>query len=263
VLVIEKGGSHPVHHSEEVDFFFRIFNADTSEANQCGNGARAVARFIRDKGLSDKPNLVLGTRTVIMRASFLVPEGAERSDQYLIEIDMGSPRFDPEIIPLVHSENPQGQEGASWISWEPESATFEIELATKERVRFGAVNVGNPHAVIVVEGDVNLFPVGVLAPVIQRLPVLPESANIGFLQVISRKEARLRVYERGAGETLACGSGACAAFAIARRRDLLDDEATIHLRGGDLFFSWDPLKEGSSLRMTGPALFVFEGHLDL
>jgi len=195
-----------------------------------------------------------------MRASFPSPG--------LVEVDMGLPRFEPGDVPLARVEA-----GIEWLKWDPEGINHLIEIKEdlqdeikgRERVLFGAVNLGNPHAVIILDQgeEVESFPVHVFGPVLQGLPIFPEGVNVGFLQILSRKEARLRVFERGSGETLACGSGASAAFSIARRRGLLDDKSVLHLHGGDLEFSWDPSIPGAHLLMTGPAVTVFEGSLSL
>ena len=220
--------------SPEVDFDYRIFNADGSEVGQCGNGVRAVARFVADEGLSQQPQLTVQTRTARMRTERL-PDGRVR-------VDMGVPRFAPAEIPLAL----------------PAAADYAVELEDLGQVRFDAVSFGNPHAVVQVS-DVDTAAVEHIGPALQQSPAFPQSVNVGFVQAVDRRLARLRVYERGSGETLACGSGACAAFAVLRRRNLLDVTAEIALRGGTLELEW--AGDGQPVFMTGPAETTFKGAL--
>ncbi len=223
--------------SADVDFGYRIYNADGSQVGQCGNGARCLARYVADHGLSSKRRLKVRTTTASLELSLL--------DDGEVTVDMGAPRFAPAAIPLAA----------------PASAShYEAELADGSRLRFGAAGMGNPHAVILVD-DVDAAEVERIGPLLQRHPLFPESVNVGFLQIIDARHARLRVYERGAGETLACGSGACAAFAVARRWGLLEARAELALRGGVLTLEWAGSDQAPVL-MTGPAMTVFEGRFE-
>lgn len=218
----------------DVDFDYRIFNADGSEVGQCGNGSRALAVFVRDRGLSSKATLVVQTRTARMSLQIL--------DDGQVQVDMGVPRFAPAEIPLAL----------------PAAQRYALTLDGFGEVEFGVANFGNPHAVILVD-DVDAAPVEAMAKALQARPEFTEGVNVGFLQIVSHTQARLRVYERGVGETLACGSGACAAFVVARQRGLLDAQAQLQLSGGNLALHW--AGEGEAVRMTGPAVAVYTGTL--
>jgi diaminopimelate epimerase len=212
---------------------YRIWNSDGSPSQQCGNGARCVAAWlIRDgvaKGNSFRVDSPLATHDV------------ERLQGDRYSIAMGVPQFDPAKIPLAGFASMQDG--------------YEIAL-DGPTVSFGAVSMGNPHAVIEVS-DIDAAPVATLGPALQSSVAFPQSANIGFAQVIARDKLRLRVFERGVGETLACGSGACAAAAVLMRRRKLDRAATVSLPGGDLQISWPD--DAAEVIMSGPAAFVFEG----
>ncbi len=229
VLVVQQASA------PEVDFDYRIFNADGSEVGQCGNGSRALAVFIRDQGLSDKAMLTVQTRTARMRLQ-LQADGQ-------VQVDMGVPRFAPHEIPLAL----------------PAAPRYALGLEGFGRVEFGVANFGNPHAVLLV-ADVDAAPVESLGKALQARAEFGEGVNVGFLQIVSPERARLRVYERGAGETLACGSGACAAFVVAQRAGLLGAAATLELRGGSLILRWPG--EGQPVLMTGPAETVYTGKLE-
>ncbi len=222
-----------VEPSERADFRYRIFNADGSEVGQCGNGARCLARFIREQGLSPKNTLTLETASGFMAVRF---EGEE------VAVDMGPPRFAPQDIPFL------AEEEAPRYALEVEGRVLEI----------GAVSMGNPHAVLQVE-DAGRAGVEHLGPLIEAHPRFPAKANVGFMEVLSPDAIRLRVFERGVGETPACGSGACAAVAVGRRWGLLGDEVTVALPGGALLVRF----EGGSLWLRGPAVTVFEGRFPL
>ncbi len=222
--------------SPEADFRYRIFNADGTEVEQCGNGARCFARFVREKGLSDKDEIVVETAAGIIRPR-LLPDGR-------VTVDMGSPRFEPGEIPLVAQTR---------------ALNYSLHV-DGQVVTIGAVSMGNPHAVLLVD-DVSTAPVTVLAPSIQAHDRFPRSANVGFMQVISTRHIRLRVYERGVGETLACGTGACAAVCVGRIWGLLEDRVEVDLPGGRLSVEWDG--GIGRVRMTGPAVTVFDGAIDL
>jgi diaminopimelate epimerase len=229
VLVIDPTPDH------DADFGYRIYNADGSEVGQCGNGSRCLARYVFDHGLSDKADLTVRTNTTTLRL--------HRLDDGSVRVDMGVPRFLPHEIPLTA---PRRQ------------AVYELLLADGSSVHFGAVSLGNPHAVIEVD-DVDLAPVELLGRAVQALPAFPQGVNVGFVQFVDATHARLRVFERGAGETLACGSGACAAMAIGRLWGRLDETAYLSLLGGTLRLDW--AGEGQPLLMTGPATTVYRGSL--
>ncbi len=220
----------------DVDFDYRIFNADGSEVGQCGNGTRALARYVADNGLSDKTRLRVRTRTAVM--------ALQRLDDGRVRVDMGAPRFAPVDIPL---------------SMAAQADRYRLDLADQS-VEFGAVSFGNPHAVLLVT-EIDAAPVASLGRAIQARPEFQQGVNVGFLQIVDRRHARLRVYERGAGETLACGSGACAAMAVGRRRGLLDAEVAIGMRGGELLLEWSGV-DGEPVWMTGPATTVFKGEIE-
>lgn len=222
-------------HSD-ADFRYRIFNADGGEVAQCGNGARCFARFVRDKKLSYKENILVDTHAGQLLLSF--------DDDGLITVNMGVPRHKPALIPL---------------KTEQEEKFYSIDVNGVERA-FGAVSLGNPHAVLQVN-DVNFADVNEGGKALESHPFFPERANIGFMQVIDRKAVKLRVYERGAGETLACGSGACAAVVIGIEQKLLDKDVVVELPGGQLKIHWQG--RDHPVFMTGPATSVFEGSIEL
>lgn len=221
------------------DFRYRIFNRDGSEAEQCGNGARCFARFVRDHGLTVKRCLTLETNNGLIRTRLL--EGDR------VEVDMGRPGLAPADIPfLADRADPVG-----------DSLRYRLATADAEVV-LAPVSMGNPHAVIEVD-DIVSTPVKRLGMAVQSSPAFPEGVNVGFLQVVQKDFARLRVYERGAGETRACGSGACAAMVAARLRGRLDPEATVSLRGGEVALRWPG--EGEAVTMTGPAARIYDGQI--
>ena len=219
-----------------VDFTYRIFNADGGEVEQCGNGARCFARYVRDHGLTRKTNISVATRAGVITLH------VEADGQ--ITVDMGMPRFEPDEIPFKA---------------ETQAKVYPLTLETTE-VEVGVVSMGNPHAVLRVE-QVDTAPVTSLGPQIEVHERFPRRVNVGFMQVVDRQHIRLRVYERGAGETLACGTGACAAVVVGRQQGWLDDKVTVSLPGGTLKVRW--LGEGHSVMMTGPAVSVFEGRVRL
>jgi diaminopimelate epimerase len=230
LLLVEK----PV--SVNADFKYRIFNADGGEVAQCGNGARCFARFVRDKHLSDKNEICVDTDSGQLLLRF--------DEDNLITVNMGIPRHAPAEIPLLA---------------EQEAISYKVKVDDNDLV-FGAVSMGNPHAVIQVR-DVMTAPIAETGSVLERHAIFPERANIGFMQVIDRKHIKLRVFERGAAETLACGSGACAAAVIGMEQNLLDHTVWVELPGGKLKISW--AGRGSPVFMTGPAVSVFEGAIPL
>jgi diaminopimelate epimerase len=218
----------------EADFTYRIFNADGGEVEHCGNGARCAARFVHEQGLSEKTTLTFDTLGGLVRPRLLA--GAQ------VEVEMGVPCFEPARIPF---------EAAS------EALDYSLQVAG-QTLRIAALAIGNPHVVLRVP-DVASAPVATLGPLIEAHERFPRRVNVGFLQIVNRGEGRLRVYERGAGETLACGTGACAAFIAAIRWGLFDSTARLHLPGGALELAW--AGPGTPVFLTGPAVTVFEGTL--
>ena len=224
----------------EADFRYRIFNTDGSEAEQCGNGARCFARFVVERGLTKKQTLVLE-----------VPRGtitATLQDQGWVEVDMGSPSFALDAFPVTLGPRAEAQ-------------GLSLEMATDAGPAvLTLVSMGNPHGVIFVPSVVDA-PVAALGAALQAHEAFPESLNVGFCEIVDRKRLRLRVYERGVGETQACGSGACAALAAAREQGWVGDEVTVSRSGGELRLRWQG--PGSPLMMAGPTAFAYEGQVRL
>jgi len=220
----------------DVDFRYRIFNADGGEVEQCGNGARCFARFVTEKGLTNKNPIKVETMNGVLELQLT------ETDQ--VTVNMGAPVFDPKKIPFVTSAV------AERYNLQPGGHAIVV----------GVVALGNPHAVMLVE-NIEDAPVENLGPAIEAYEQFPQRVNAGFMQVVSPSEIKVRVYERGAGETLACGSGACAAVVIGRRWNLLAENVQVHLSGGTLNIEWQG--EGAPVMMTGPAKTVFEGSIEL
>ena len=220
----------------DVDFKYRIFNADGSEVQQCGNGARCFARFVRERRLTRKNKLVVETASGIIEL-FVNPNG-------WVRVNMGAPRLEPSEIPFKADLHCQ---------------TYDIEVGGRT-LEIGAVSMGNPHAVLLVD-NVETAPVETVGPLLESHPRFPERVNVGFMQVVDRQNINLRVYERGAGETLACGTGACAAVVSGILRGLLDERVRVKLPGGELDIRWQGL--GEPVWMTGPTARVFDGVLRL
>lgn len=220
----------------DVDFHYRIFNANGSEVEQCGNGIRCLARFVRKMGLTWKHKLRISTMKGVMNAQIL--------RNGLVSVDMGVPELTPEKIPLAS---------------EQKEVTYQV---TVEGVsyQFGAVSMGNPHCVITVD-DIKKADVDMIGGLLTRHEIFPSGANIGFMQIAANDEIKLRVYERGVGETQACGTGACASAVIARLQHQTDQKVRVYLPGGHLHIDW--AGEGESLRMMGPAEFVYQGYIEL
>jgi diaminopimelate epimerase len=216
----------------DVDFRYRIFNADGGEVEQCGNGARCFVHFVRDQGLTAKRKIRVETLSGVIEPTL------EADGQ--VQVDMGVPRFESEAIPFIGDN---------------EAPTQALDVAGAS-VTISALSMGNPHAVQVV-ADVETAPVATQGPLIERHPRFPRGANAGYMQVVDRANIRLRVWERGAGETLACGTGACAAVVAGIRRGLLDSTVRVRTRGGELTIRW--AGAGRPVLMTGPAQTVFEG----
>ena len=228
--------------SPEADFKYRIFNADGSEAEQCGNGARCLLRFVRDRGLTTKTKIKLETNTGVIECE-LEKDGN-------ISVDMGRPVLQPKCIPFIADQ--------AQILYK---LNVSLPLCgSEESVNIASLNIGNPHAVIVVE-DVDESPVAQLGAAIEKHRRFPDRVNVGFMQIIARDHIRLRVFERGVGETLACGTGACAAVVAGRLQGLLDETVEVSLPGGNLRITWQG--DDSPVKMTGPACRVYEGRLHI
>ncbi|MGP8308947.1 diaminopimelate epimerase [Vibrio sp. YIC-376] len=221
-------------YDPETDFHYRIFNADGSEVEQCGNGARCFARFVRLKGLTNKYSISVSTKKGKMILN------VEDDDE--VTVNMGVPEFEPNKIPFKAK-----QKEKTYIMRAGDSTLF-----------CGAVSMGNPHVVTVVD-DVDTADVETLGPLLESHERFPERVNAGFMQVVDRNHIRLRVYERGAGETRACGSGACGAVAVGILQGLLDENVKVSLPGGELNIAWQG--PGKPLYMTGPTTHVFDGQL--
>lgn len=230
ILVVEKSDN------KEADFRYRIFNSDGGEVEQCGNGARCFMRFVHDRKLTAKREIVVETH------SGLISPRLEQDGR--VTVNMGSPIFEPSLVPF---------DGGSGAASEP------LEVDGK-MLRVSVLSMGNPHAVQVVD-DVEKAPVRELGPLIECHPRFPKRVNAGFMQIMDRQHIRLRVYERGAGETLSCGTGACAAVVAGIRRELLDSPVNVATRGGALTIVWNG--DGTDVLMTGPAITVYEGEINI
>ncbi|MDF3036105.1 MAG: Diaminopimelate epimerase [Paucimonas sp.] len=237
MLVVEKP------RLPDTDFRYRIYNADGGEVEQCGNGARAFVRFVTDKGLTSKRAIRVETMAGVIQPKL--------EDDGRVTVDMGAPVLEPKSIPF-NAEDLSGQSEGRDTLW-------PIEINGKT-LYFSAVSMGNPHAVQVVE-DCEQAPVENDGPLIENHPRFPRRVNAGFMQILNRHAVRLRVFERGVGETLACGTGACAAVVAGIRRGLLDSPVAVTMRGGELSIAWSG--EGSPVLMTGPAVSVFEGEMEI
>jgi diaminopimelate epimerase len=233
--------------ADGIDFEYVIHNADGNEVEQCGNGSRCFARFVRDQGLTGKDRIRVKTMKGVIEP-LLTPDGR-------VTVDMGAPVFNPADIPFDDS-GLSLQAMGSWGNW----PLAPVESAQAAPLLVATVSMGNPHAVTLV-ADVDAAPVATLGPQVQANPRFTQGVNVGFLQVVSRSQVRLRVYERGVGETLACGTGACAAVVAGIRLGLLDARVDVQTRGGMLTIAWDGM--GASVFMTGPATTVFRGEIDL
>jgi diaminopimelate epimerase len=218
------------------DFRMRIFNADGSEAGQCGNGVRCFASFLRAYGLTNAEQITIATVAGVVNAVLKAPE--------CVTVDMGPPCMEPARIPFV-ANGP--------------APRYRLDLGG-QAVSMGVVSMGNPHAVLQVPA-VRDAPVSSLGPKLQAHARFPEGVNVGFMEIVDRSNIRLRVFERGVGETQACGTGACAAVVVGRLQALLDENVNVELPGGTLALSWKG--NGQSVQMTGPSTRVFEGHIEL
>lgn len=230
LLMVEKT------NTKNVDFRYRIFNADGGEVQQCGNGARCFVRFVIEKELTQKHEIVVETAGGII--TLIMLENGE------VSVNMGAPNFTPEALPFLTSK---------------QQIQYPLQLSGNT-VSISAVSMGNPHAVILVD-DVSATNVSELGPQIESHHQFPEHVNAGFMQVVNPHEINLRVYERGSGETLACGTGACAAVVCGIQLDLLQSPVLVNARGGQLNIAWSG--EQAPVMMTGPAEIVFEGSIDI
>jgi diaminopimelate epimerase len=237
ILVVEKA------RLAGTDFRYRIYNADGCEVEQCGNGARAFVKFVTDKGLTEKRCIRVETLAGIIEPQL------ERDGR--ITVDMGAPILEPARVPFDAAGLTSRQQG--------EDSLWPLEVAGRT-IPISVVSMGNPHAAQVVE-DVDGAPVAAEGPLIENHPRFPKRVNAGFLQIVDRHHIKLRVFERGAGETLACGTGACAAAVAGIRRGLLDSPVHVTTRGGELTIAWEG--NDAPVRMTGPAATVFEGEIEL
>lgn len=225
-----------VEKSDVADFKYRIFNSDGSEVSQCGNGARCFVRFVLDQGLTDKSEIQVET------ASGIITPKLEADGQ--VTVDMGAPRFELDEIPFI-ADNVAN--------------TYILDVNV-QRVEIAALSMGNPHAVQIVD-DVDNAPVLILGKEIEHHPLFPERVNAGFMQIIDPHQIKLRVFERGSGETLACGTGACAAVVAGIQQGRLQSPVKVYARGGELNIAWQGGK--APVMMTGPAVTVFNGTITI
>jgi diaminopimelate epimerase len=237
ILLVEKS------HTKGVDFRYRIFNSDGSEVEQCGNGARAFVKFVVDKGLTDQRQIKVETM-----AGTIAPKLEEDGR---ITVDMGAPIFSPDLIPFDAQGLQSTQQHAAAV-WPLQIGATSIAICV--------VSMGNPHAVQIVS-DVDTADVAQTGPLIENHVRFPKRVNAGFMQIIDRHHIQLRVYERGAGETLSCGTGACAAAVSGIQMGLLDSPVKVSTKGGTLSIAWGG--DQQSVLMTGPAMNVFEGSIDI
>lgn len=221
----------------DIDFRYRIFNADGGEVENCGNGARCFARFVLDRKLTGRK--LIRVETAGGDIQLRVTDNGE------VQVDMGVPRLAPEDIPFEANG---------------ESVSYDLTLPNGQTLDISSVSMGNPHAVLLVN-KVESAPVAELGPLIETHARFPKRVNAGFMQIVSPREINLRVYERGAGETLACGTGACAAVVAGRQRQLLEETVKVNLPGGSLSIQWSG--PGQSVIMTGPATTVFHGQVKI
>lgn len=222
-------------YDPDLDFHYRIFNADGSEVGQCGNGARCFASFVRMKGLSTKSHLKVSTKTGKM--------SLHHEKDGTVTVVMGEPQFEPQDVPFKANKVEQ---------------TYVLRDGD-DTILCGVMGLGNPHCVLEVD-DINTAPVKALGARLTQHERFPEGVNVGFMQIVNRDEVRLRVFERGAGETQACGSGACAAAVLGMRQGKLNEQVAVTLPGGTLTIRW---REGQPVRMTGPVQHVFDGQMQL
>lgn len=241
ILLVEKSDD------PACDFRYRIFNSDGGEVEQCGNGSRAFVKFVSEKGLTDQRSIKVQTKAGVI-APRLELDGS-------ITVDMGAPILEPARVPF-DTQGLQGEPQGRDTVW-----PLLLELGgARETVMISAVSMGNPHAVQIV-ADVDSAPVELTGPLIEHHVRFPNRVNAGFMQIVGRRHVKLRVFERGVGETLACGTGTCAAVVAGIRRGLLDSPVRVDARGGQLSITWDG--EGQPVWLTGPAVTVFEGEIEI
>ena len=228
--------------SETADFRMAMYNADGSEGAMCGNGIRCVAKYVYDKGLTDKENISIETKSGIKELELTVEDGKVS----FVKVNMGAPILRAKDIPVdVDTEK---------------CIDSDINVDGKD-YKITCVSMGNPHAVTFIDEDVKTFPIEKIGPKFENHPMFPDRVNTEFVQILNRHEVNMRVWERGAGETLACGTGTCATVVACVLNGLTDDEVTVHLLGGDLFIKYD--RENDTVWMTGPAVIAFEGTIEL
>lgn len=228
--------------SETADFRMAMYNADGSEGAMCGNGIRCVAKYVYDKGLTDKENISIETKSGIKELELTVEDGKVS----LVKVNMGAPILKAKDIPVdVDTEK---------------CIDSDINVDGKD-YKITCVSMGNPHAVTFIDEDVKTLPIEKIGPKFENHPMFPDRVNTEFVQVLNRHEVNMRVWERGSGETLACGTGTCATVVACVLNGLTDDEVTVHLLGGDLFIKYD--MENDTVWMTGPAVIAFEGTIEL
>lgn len=227
--------------SDVADFKMRMFNYDGSEAEMCGNGIRCVGKFVYDKGLTNKETITVETLAGIKKLKFNIKEGKVET----VEVDMGEPVLEAKNIPVISEELPV--------------KNLKIKIDDKEFI-FTCVSMGNPHAITIVD-DVKNFDIEKYGPILEVDRHFPKRANIEFIELVDKNNIKMRVWERGAGETLACGTGACASVVACNLNDYIESEANVELLGGTLNIKWN--KENNHIYMTGTATTVFEGELEL
>jgi len=225
---------------KDVDFKYRIFNQDGSEVEQCGNGARCFYRFVKDKHLTKKESIRVETKSGVITLT--------EDHEHMIEVNMGEPIFNPKLIPFISDT-------------EKNEYSISIDLPNqKEMINVAVLSMGNPHAVMTVE-DIDKAPVETLGAYLESHPLFPKRVNVGFMTIVTPHHVRLRVFERGVGETLACGTGACAAVVSGIKRDLLISPVKVDMPGGSLSIDWKGDK--NSVIMKGPAVTLFEGDIEI
>lgn len=233
-----------INPSEKADFEMEMYNADGSRGEMCGNGIRCVAKYVHDKGLTDKTELQIETLAGIKSVSLALDENGRTKE---VTVDMGSPEMDPAKIPCTLN------------SGEPSSPIINVPIIVQSNeYRVTAVSMGNPHAVIFMD-SINDLDLERMGPMFETHPAFPNRVNTEFVRVIDRSTLQMRVWERGSGETLACGTGACASLVAAVLNGYAEDEAVIKLKGGELSIKWD--RQENRVYMTGPAQFCFEGSI--
>ena len=225
---------------KDVDFKYRIFNQDGNEVEQCGNGARCFYRFVKDKHLTDKASIRVETKSGVIELT--------EDDEHMIEVNMGEPIFNPKLIPFISDT-------------EKNEYSISIDLPDqKGLINIAALSMGNPHAVITVE-DINKAHVKPLGAYLESHALFPKRVNVGFMEIVTPHHIRLRVFERGVGETLACGTGACAAAVSGIKRQLLSTPVKVDMTGGSLSIDWKG--DTNPVMMKGPAVTIFEGHIEI